>query len=61
MKIGIDNTTYLTFLFCLYLVFIGVVALVVSKVYNKNLKETSMDLLKKGLIPTIRAERAKKN
>ena len=60
MEIGFNNTTYLTFLFCLYLVFLGVTALVVSKIYKKSLKESSMDLLKKGLILTIRAEREKK-
>ena len=60
MKIGIDNTTYLTFLACVYLVFIGVIALIVSKIYKKSLKESATSLFTKGIIPTIRAERSKK-
>ena len=59
MKIGIDNTTYLIFLACVYLVFIGVIALIVSKVYKKSLKESATSLFTKGIIPTIRAERSK--
>ena len=59
MKIGIDNTTYLTFLACVYLVFIGVTALIISKVYKKSLKESAISLFTKGIIPTIKAERAK--
>ena len=59
MKIGIDNTTYLTFLACAYLVFIGVIALIVSKIYKKSLKESAVSLFTKGIIPTIRAERSK--
>jgi ABC-type dipeptide/oligopeptide/nickel transport system permease component len=59
MKIGIDNTTYLTFLACVYLVFIGVIALIVSKIYKKSLKESATSLFTKGIIPTIRAERSK--
>ena len=59
MKIGIDNTTYLTFLAFVYLVFIGVIALVISKVYKKSLKDSATSLLTKGIIPTIKAERAK--
>ena len=60
MKIGIDNTTYLIFLACVYLVFTGVIALVISKIYKKSLKESATSLLTKGIIPTIRAERSKK-
>lgn len=59
MKIGIDNTTYLTFLACVYLVFIGVIALIISKIYKKSLKESATSLFTKGIIPTIKAERAK--
>ena len=59
MKIGIDNTTYLTFLACAYLVFIGVIALIISKVYKKGLKESAMSVLTRGIIPTIKSERAK--
>jgi hypothetical protein len=59
MKIGIDNTTYLTFLACVYLVFIGVTTLIISKVYKKSLKESATSLFTKGIIPTIKAERAK--
>lgn len=59
MKIGIDNTTYLTFLACAYLVFIGVISLIISKVYKKGLKESAMSVLTRGIIPTIKSERAK--
>ncbi len=59
MKIGIDNTTYLAFLAFVYLVFIGVIALAISKVYKKSLKDSATSLLTKGIIPTIKAERAK--
>ena len=59
MKIGIDNTTYLTFLACVYLVFIGVITLIISKIYKKSLKESATSLFTKGIIPTIKAERAK--
>lgn len=59
MKIGIDNTTYLAFLAFVYLVFIGVISLVISKVYKRSLKDSATSLLTKGIIPTIKAERAK--
>ena len=59
MKIGIDNTTYLAFLAFVYLVFIGVIALAISKVYKKSLKDSATSLLTKGIISTIKAERAK--
>lgn len=60
MEIGINNTTYLTFLFCLYLVFFGLVALVVSKIYNKSFRETATNILRKGVISTIKKVRAEK-
>ena len=59
MKIGIDNTTYLAFLAFVYLMITGVTVLIISKVYKKSLKDSATSLLTKGIIPTIKAERAK--
>ena len=59
MKIGIDNTTYLAFLAFVYLMITGVTVIIISKVYKKSLKDSATSLLTKGIISTIKAERAK--
>ncbi len=59
MKIGIDNATYLTFLACVYLVYIGVIALIVSKMHKKSFKESVISLFSKGIIRTLRAGKSK--